>query len=491
MTTEAAKSPRQVRITLGGETRFATEENWNAIADELVAKFGGVPHVAMIDAAPPSNDVAPLTVIQGGEHDVIGEARSKTDLEAAREAGFAPKRTIYTRGTRVIQLGTDNARQARSDFEAKPTVADYCQELARTVAKEDRKDLVSNVRHLRMNGRGEIQLGEARDVASVEERAFPSLVQNLQMPPGAGSYLSAAWPELRAMNVNAWTEQWGADEAEYAQQGHDDAPDTLVLRTRRSGDTRAVFAAVTESYTAFDVDKIAEAIRLATPPGARGTVTYDGYKARFEVLFHSDVKPEEFVAGEFFRAGVVISTDDTGGGSIQGSAVVFQNLCLNLIVIDEAKQDLFRIRHVGSIRDLARKFSQGFQSALGKLDHFVKAWGYAARENVLDHIPASERPIRLADALPGLFNGIIERELVPVRGRRVETVKRLVQAWEADKSSATIHHKGATRAAIANAFTRFAHETPQATPWIEDEIQQAAGALIFGKAPLPYLPIKL
>jgi hypothetical protein len=239
------------------------------------------------------------------------------------------------------------------------------------------------------------------------------------------------------------------------------------------------------------VDKIAEAVRLATPPGARGTVTYDGYKARFEVLFHSDVQPEEFVAGEFFRAGVIVSTDDTGGGSIRGSSVVFQNLCLNLIVIDKANQDLFRIRHVGSIRELARRFEEGFKQALGKLDHFVTQWGFATRENVLDHIPASERPIRLADALPGLFNGIIERELVPVRGKRPEAVKRLVQAWEADKSSATIHHNGLTRAAIVNAFTRYAHEAPQPTPFVEDEIQAAAGGLLYSKAPFPYLPIKL
>lgn len=448
-----------------------------------------------------------MRAIKGGEHDIIGEARSKTDLEAARAAGFAPRATVYTRGTRVIDVGVENARLAREEYEAKPLVSECCQDLVTRVQAEEREDHTVNLADIRMTEAGLLDTPVQVEGMAIEERAFWGLVSDLRMPAGAGSFLSQVWPELRAKNINDWCQEWAKDEAEEgaAYQAEIDAgvkdaepaePTTLVLRTRVSGgESRAVFGSVTESYTSWDVDKIAKAIGDATPDGARGTVTYDGYRARFEVLFHTTVRPEDFVAGEFFRAGVIVTTDDTGGGSIRGNAVVWQNLCLNLIIIDRAEQDLFRIRHTGSIDRLVKQFSDGFARGLAKLDHFIKAWSEACKDDVLADLPKNEaelvKNLSLRDALPGLFNGAIERELVPVRGRRVEAVKHLVQAWDDDHSSATVHHGGVTRAAIANAFTRYAHTVEQPSPWIEDEIQRAAGALVQSGERIPYLPIKL
>jgi hypothetical protein len=44
-----------------------------------------------------------------------------------------------------------------------------------------------------------------------------------------------------------------------------------------------------------------------------------------------------------------------------------------------------------------------------------------------------------------------------------------------------------------NAFTRYAHEVDMPTPFYEDEIQRAAGKLLYGRgssnpAPLPFIP---
>lgn len=528
---------KMVRISLNGDSETVAFDVWNETADALVAKHGGgVPKVEWVEstevqpAAPvvalvtvPTAPIvvsykvedckgcgnplteapcpicqAPRVTIRGGQHDIVGEARSTVDLEAAQAAGFAPAQTVYTRGTRVIQLGVDNARSKRAEFDAKPTVSDYCEELIGKVESEDREDVTAAVADVQMSNSGNVTIVHETGpdtVFAVEERSFPSLVTDLYMPAGAATFLSQVWPEMRAQTINTWTTQWSEDEKEERdnyREGEEQAPETssLVLRTRvTGGESRSIFATVSESYTSFDVDQVARAIGRAVPPDARGTVTYDGYKARFEVLFHSDVKPEDYVAGEFFRAGVVVTTDDTGGGSLRGNAVVWQNLCLNLIVIDEANQDLFRLRHVGSVDKLAEQFRKGFEQALAKLDHFVKAWGYASRENLAQYLPAEAKAIPIGDAIPGFFNGIIERELVPVRGRRVEAVKHLVQAWRDDDSSATVHHKGFTRAALANAFTRYAHTVAQPSVWVEDEIQRAAGALVQASTPLPYLPL--
>jgi hypothetical protein len=77
-----------------------------------------------------------------------------------------------------------------------------------------------------------------------------------------------------------------------------------------------------------------------------------------------------------------ISTDDTGGGGLNGYSAVWQNLCLNLIMIDVAKTGAFNIRHIGDHGKLVAQFRAGFRRALDSLEHFRRAWGYAVAENI-------------------------------------------------------------------------------------------------------------
>jgi hypothetical protein len=56
-----------------------------------------------------------------------------------------------------------------------------------------------------------------------------------------------------------------------------------------------------------------------------------------------------------------------------------------------------------------------------------------------------------------------------------------MEMWTKDDSAAA----GPTRAAVANAFTRFAHEV-NTDPWAQDEIQRAAGRLIYSSEPIRY-----
>ena len=286
-----------------------------------------------------------------------------------------------------------------------------------------------------------------------------------------------------------------------------------------------VFSVVSPGYAAFDVDRIADALRLSldarsgeavnltidgrpvgadTLRNAKGTITYDGERARFEVLFHSDVRPTHYVAGEFFRAGVVVTTDDTGGGSIVVRSVVWQNLCLNLIIIDECSIPVARLVHAGDVRKLARKFRGAIAEGLGNISTFIKRWGYACEENLAEGARAlapegTTIPARPAEQVAGIFRGLIESErFTAYPGRSTDKiVDALVACWEKDDSGATMLHGGVTRAAVANAITRFAHEVlPTLTddPWMADEAQREAGALLWGvrkgqsPAPLAWLP---
>lgn len=510
---------RAVRVTHGNETIETNDAhneqhgkaNWEVACDELIQRHGpGVPVVEVrgdvqsLPAVEPAPASSPAP-IKGGQHDAQGEARSQADHDAAVDAGFAPAQPLYQRGTRVIQWGVENARTSRLEHDAKPLVGEMCDEFVQRIRSEQRRDIDVRAVGLNMAKTGELLLPgpTPRRRVDLTQHALRGLVTRLGI--GGARYLSDCWPELRAINVNHWTTKLAADEERARDIENERAvaedrdsrwsPQMFALRVRNNPKRTnpEVFGVVSPRYQAFDVDKIAEAIKLATPDGARGTVAYDGFKARFEVMFHSDVKPEHYVAGEFFKAGVIVRTDDTGGGSISPSAAVWQNLCLNLIIIDRAVQFTPRIRHMGSVEDLAARFRASFTEALSKIDHFVRLWGYACDENIIETSQATTNeklPVKIEEAIPGFFNGILERELVPIRGRRQNIVPQLVQMWERDDSAAA----GATRGAIVNAFTRYAHEVNR-DPFAEDEIQEAAGALLTGRRagsrpdPLPWLAV--
>lgn len=467
----------------------------------LEAQLAPAKPVATTTPAPVTAIVPATTTtrprIAPAQMDDEGRARSERDRKAAELAGFAPKETVYTRGLRVNETGVENARVSRLEHEAKPLTRTACAELVERIAAEERRDVHVPAAELSMTEGGTLNWngGSAR----LSSRAFGSLCSRLGF--GGADYLRACPPDLRALNVNRQIQILGEREAEQraqAKRGERVDPQRITLRTRNGGNA---FAVVSPTYAPFDVDHIAAAVAQAAPADARGSVTYDGYRSRIEVMFHSNVQPEDYVAGEFFKAGVLVRTDDSGGGSAVVQSVVWQNLCLNLIVIDQCAVETARIRHVGNVFALAKKFRAAFDKALGNLDAFRRQWGYACNELVLERTRAvadEAVPTSVHDALPGIFNGILERGLVTVPrsvGKRAEVIDRLVDCWEWDASGAKLH--GLTRASVVNAFTRLAHDAVASLddPWAEDAIQRDASALLWGKggrqpAPLPYVSLE-
>jgi len=315
--------------------------------------------------------------------DRIGAARSAADKAAAVAAGFSPADPIFERGTRVIQLGVTNAKRSRVEHDAKPTVREYCADLITRVAAEKRQDKVVPVADLGMNAKG--QLTRGGNAVNVTEDAFLSMMTRLDVR--GARYLAAMTDiERRALNVTADLAAFVAADKEACSTDPDGKkkPAELNLRLRKTAKGPECFAVTSPSYTAFDVDKIAEALALAAPEEARGTVVYDGQRAKFEVMFHSNTAPENYVAGEYFKAGVHISTDDTGKGGIRVRAMVYQNLCLNLIILDESTIEIASLRHIGSVEKLAAKFRKAFAKALESISHFLDRWNVATRENLVE-----------------------------------------------------------------------------------------------------------
>lgn len=519
----------QVHVTFRGETLTVDADSWQAAADQLIERHGRptsldypmvtpVAAPAVEDTAPPSPPPAPRGVLvqpptstpapqrpQGWHADeshvsATAKARSEADAAAAVAAGFSVKRPLFARGTLLMVVGVENARNARVEFGVMPSTPEACADVVNAVKAEERRDMPVVIGALRMTSRGNLAVGDQR--LTLTEDALGGVANRAGLP-AAGRYLRGCWPELRAINVNHWCkalqdqetaalQEFGAQVEQLRRDGKHKAaaeakpptPAKMVLRTRnapRGG--REVFAAVSESYAAFDCDKVAQAIALAMPEGSKARVHYDGTKMRADVLFMSTAAPEDWAAGEFFRAGVRIITDDTGGGGVVVSSFIEQNLCLNLLIIDKAAKPVANLRHLGSVERLAKDFKQALVKAQDNLGHFLKQWGYARKDDLIEQAVQDDASLQGLSRLPvslqieGLFRGTLERELVQVRGRVEDNVQALVRSWNDDTSSDGPRAGTLTRAGLVNAFTRYAHES--ADPFEGAAIEQQAAALLW------------
>lgn len=507
------------RATLNGTSVEFHADDYDRVIGEFVQKNGGgVPKVERLNADSIVAEAhAPMPKLLVGQYDAEGDARSARDRAAAKAAGFSPKNPVYRQGLRA-----EGMKRHRDAFDQLPDARHAATRLIVQVEGEHRQNVKVLGRDIRMNEQGRLAFNGTRTRLTLSERGFQQVTARLGMPSGAAGYLEALAPKFRALNVNSWvTEQFADAQAIEAQEAYQATPPRkfkpleLVVRTRdlagHDGDgTREAFAVVSGGYGEYDADKIAAAIRLAVPENARARVAYDGYRTKFDVVFFSNVPVEQAVAGEFFQAAVQVRTSDDGGGSIVVSAAIHQNLCLNFIILDKAVGEVARIRHIGSVEKLAEKFREAFASALKKIEHFTKAWGYAQEEPA--HVRAlvtakqtgqitaedfesySTRPI--SEMLPGIFNGLIERELVPLpKKNRQATVDALMAMWAKDESYATrARETFLPRAAVVNALTRYAHEVNE-DDFAATELEAAAGALLASKpgaepAPLPFVPLK-
>jgi len=498
------------RITAGTQV-VEVEGNPMAEAERLHKLTGIRPSITTMDPVPvpdlppiprdpkfdlyhPERTPAPIKdgpiapVPRGEGHvDTTGQIRSTLDAAQAADSGFALKQPLYTRGTRVNETGVENARTSRLEYEALPSAKVVHMELAQTVQAEGRKDIPVQASNLFLRTDGKLTTRGKESIGiDLSHRSFQQLIGRLDIPAG-GAYLSHCPPTLRAVNVNHWV-----DTRLQEEQLPGATAKELQLRLRGPRGQREIFAITGPKYASYDADQIAEAVAMAAPQDARGTVAYDGYRAHGEVLFHSTVRPEHYVAGEIFRAGVSWSTDDTGGGSIVCRASVTANLCLNLIVIDKSEQDTVRLRHQGSVEKLAQGFRVGFQGALAKISHFVRAWDVACEDSIVDSAVVLDdspvptvREILIASAI----RGMMEQDLVTVPGRRENVIAGVVAAWKMDDSGAGKSLDGVNRAALANALTRYAHESGKLDPWEQDVLQTQAGQLVYGAGRYARIPL--
>lgn len=388
--------------------------------------------------------------IRGVTVDAEGKARAESDESLARELGFAPKDPVYAIGTMVNSTGVDNFRRSRTDFDKLPTVEQAMRKLAGKVRAEAREDWEVHTGDLSMDPTGKLSIAKQPVDISIEGfKRLASLVT-----PGGAAYLAACPPDLRAEHFNHWLAK-------------DDAVRVLRVRHLGTGDARkpVIYSAVSTRYKPFDADQLAEATIKAAPPDAKCDVEYKDARVKASILWHTNVNPSEAVAGEFFKAGVVLRSADDGSHSVKIDAELWRNLCLNLIILDCAKQSTMRKRHLISEEAMAQALAVGFDKALEKVGGFAERWDGARLDNLVERFSLEPEV---------LFERLVRNRVVTVPGVKPEdTIERLHRAW--------LMEPGYSKADFVNAITRAAHESPWERYSATEELEEQAGQLLYAK----------
>jgi hypothetical protein len=466
-TMEASPVNTHVAV-LGGERIECNSETVYNVCDQLVAKYGGTP------------EVVPLS----------GTVVSAPPATSELVDGFEVEPELYSVGVHVAHLNDPDYKSARRSqlrHEEKPWAQDVAQQLYNKVIAENRSDSRPiPISRTRMRDTGIIATREAGDIV-LNGKSFRNLFGRFPCKNGS-AYLEDCPPELRAKNYNFWAVEVGANPS------HKDVDVVFRLRDGKCG-ARTAFAVVSPGYTAFDTHEIARALVDAFPSDAKGSADYNGDRLRFEGIWHADVNVELPNQDDVFKAGVIVRSDDTGAGSIRVQSVMWRARCRNLMIFDEAIGVDVRIRHTGNHKTLVTNFRKAFNEALDSVNSFRVSWVRATELRDRDFInqvqgTTNENLSTLTPeaALPGIFNGILERELVPVRGRTVDIVPKLLHMHSQDEARDAY---GVSRASVINAFTRYAHQV-ESDPFAADAIRLRASTLLSNTkgrapAPLPYV----
>jgi hypothetical protein len=143
---------------------------------------------------------------------------------------------------------------------------------------------------------------------------------------------------------------------------------------------------------------------------------------------------------------------------------MWRNLCLNLYIIDNAKELVTSRRHFGA--GISEAVEKGIMAAQDKISYFMNKWGAATLENVVERYDAES-----ADTV---LRALAFNKVVHIPGvKKEEMYKRLRRAWEKEP--------GNNRTAFVNAVTRSAHEETWQRWTDSQDLERLGGKLLYAK----------
>jgi len=378
----------------------------------------------------------------------VAVSRIQLQEEWLKASGFDVPPPVYAAGTKVVALGEQNFRLERRAVQELPLFPDAALSVHDLIYEENRQDIEVGLGDIAMNEDGSLEVfGRS---LGLQVPAFTQLALLCGFGMGARYLARLCSGGLRAQNVNHQLEKLRKQRRRRR----------LVLRTRRSGEERrTVHAVVTPTYACVDTHQVLDRVS-AKLSDARTELVYDGAGARATALWMPD-HVEDLAAGDIFKAGVRIETEDTGRGRIRVCAVVWRNRCLNLIIVGTGTVETVSQVHRGSSKKILKTVEEGVEQARAKIDDFLGAWGHARTVQV----EPEEQFIKW-----------LRRGDIKLPGKRDErmTVEAFMAAWGVEQ--------GNTLADAVNAVTRAAHQT---TGWgwdVRETIERQAADLVLVRA---------
>lgn len=419
-------------LTVSGSTRYIDETEQEPAMKaywEACQAGDSTARLVRVDQVPPDLDPRDPPPTAPGALSTIAKNRIARQEGWLTAAGFSVPPPIFAPGTRVLPLGDRNFEIERQRVENLPTFREATDRLSARIHAEDRVDIEVDLREARMDDTGALVVHGVS--YALTEEAFVQLAQRAGFGTGVRYLTDMCDGDLRAHNVN--------------EQLLTRINRKVVLRTRNhTSNKREVYAVVTPTYAAADGHEVTQAVATELAQ-ARTELVYDGRGVKATALFLPD-RIVDLAAGDIFKAGVRISTDDTGKGRVRIAAVLWRNRCLNLLVIAEGEVETAAQVHRGEKERILAVVRQGVQDAEAKIGAFLDAWGVARRTRV--DVPTL---LRLWVDDPSFE---LPRRKSPEERDRV--VEALLSAWRVEP--------GDTLADAANALTRAAHTTS----WSDD-----------------------
>jgi hypothetical protein len=380
--------------------------------------------------------------------------RVEEDYKTATKNGFKLQNTLYAMGTPINATGISNLRKSREEYDSLSTSQEEANKVIKIVKEEERSDDKVLLSSYRMNKEGNLFLTNLESSGYTNYIPTTSSLNQLVRRTSSTEAVSAAANyvsdvdspiHLRTTVCNYYLET---------------SNNTAIFRSRKYKDRqRELYATVSERFsTECDVDELCRIIS-EQEYAAKSMSFYDGTRFRFDIIYHTDIKPEDGVCGELFKAGVTVRSSDNGLSGIRISPFVIRNLCLNLIILDHAEQHNY-MTHLR--KNLKETVVEAIQKSLTKVQTFKEKWSSANKIKVLENTKE--------ETVKAYFENLIKNGPLKNKGITKESITNFYNNWTKEP--------GDKLSSVVNAITRSAHEDSM-TIWKTTLLEEQAGTLLY------------
>ena len=414
---------------------------------------------------------------------------AKAEAAIAKEHGLGTGAVdaglLFEAGTKLWGIGEAALQEYAAEYAALPTLAEASEQLAATLAAEQRATTIDALAGYRVDGTGklrEVKLDDTGRITfgtkavAVSTQAFGQIIgyypHDRSLSKGGRTRRAVKaieqWPAGKplppaASNVNGWIGDL-RDRKDQAKK--------YKRRTRTHRGQRELFGVFsgseTRGYTAFDGDRLlAEAAKHQ--PNLRVALQYDADSTvtRARCIAQAPIDIPAFVGvGRVHQIGFDLRTADDGSAILSCTPFLIRVRCKNASLVQtNGKRQAFK--HVGSFEKLCESLETVIQQASAAIEPMRALWAQAAGAYYLDgESGAALSPVEAITRM--VFNGYL-----PTGGLdEPEAVTQYVNAWRAEDSPASAQ-------GVIMAVQRAAHEGQWRTRWAEDDVEETASAMLY------------